>query len=155
VEERPPVVERTYVQMRAGPSVLRNAVNIMARSSKKALGSPEKEAWKDLAPRLRVIPHQANGRIVDGVTKKLGMDPQKVLKTVHNFGNVSAASNLMALDYAVRKGNMVANQDPETGRIHSVAEVDDPLARGEVAVLPSIGAGYLFGAVAFVNTIGS
>jgi 3-oxoacyl-[acyl-carrier-protein] synthase III len=147
------VVERTYVQMRAGPSVLRNAVNIMARSSKKALGSPEKEVWKELAPRLRVIPHQANGRIVDGVTKKLGVDPLKVLKTVHNYGNISAASNLIALDYAVRKGNMVANQDPETGKIHSVAEVDDPLARGEVAVLPSIGAGYLFGAVAFVNTI--
>jgi 3-oxoacyl-[acyl-carrier-protein] synthase-3 len=152
-EGRPPLVERTYVQMRSGPSVLRNAVNIMANSSKLALGSPDKEQFKELTPRLRVIPHQANGRIVDGITKKLRMDPLKVLKTVHNYGNISAASNLIALDYAVRKGNMVANQDPETGKIHSVAEVDDPLQRGEVAVLPSIGAGYLFGAVAFVNTI--
>ena len=149
----PPAIEKTFIKMISGPSVLKNAVSTMARCSKQALGDPDKAEFAELRERMRVIPHQANGRIVDGVTKKLGIDPFKVTKTVYKYGNISAASNVIALDYAIRKGNMTAETDAETGKIHRVDEVADPLQRGDVVVLPSIGAGYLFGAIAFVNTI--
>ncbi|MHC5051412.1 MAG: hypothetical protein ACYTGK_12480, partial [Planctomycetota bacterium] len=76
-----------------------------------------------------------------------------VTKTIFKVGNISAASNVIALDYALRRGNMTADRDPETEAILAIHHVEDPIQRGELVVLPSIGAGYLFGAVAFVNTI--
>lgn len=150
----PPTVEKTYLQMSAGPSVLRNAVNAMAGSVRKNLGYADGKVpgadMDELRGRIRLVPHQANGRIVDGLTKKLGLDPTRVTKTVHRYGNVSAASNLMALDYAVREGNLKADVEPETGKILEIHEVADPIRRGDLVVLPSIGAGYLFGSVGFV-----
>ena len=149
----PPTIEKTFIKMTSGPSVLRNAVNTMARSVRKSLGAPDDSEFAELRPRLRVIPHQANGRIVDGVTRKLSLEPMRVTKTVYRYGNISAASNLIALDFAMRKGNMVADQDPETGEIYSIEDVSDPIRKGEIISLPSIGAGYLFGSVSFVSAI--
>jgi 3-oxoacyl-[acyl-carrier-protein] synthase-3 len=100
-----------------------------------------------------VVPHQANGRIVDGLAKKLGLDARQMTKTIFTYANVSAASNLMALDYAVRKGNMTADRDSETEQILAIHEVDSPLQKGDIVVLPSIGAGYVYGAVGFVHSI--
>jgi 3-oxoacyl-[acyl-carrier-protein] synthase III len=94
---------------------------------------------------------QANGRIVDGITKKLGGDPLKTVKTIYRVGNISAASNLIALDYGMRHGNLVADTEPDTERIVAVREHADPIRKGELVVLPTIGAGYLFGAVGFVH----
>ena len=108
---------------------------------------------EELHPRMRVVPHQANGRIVDGLTKKMGLPKERVTKTIHRVGNISAASNLIALDYTMRKGNLIAEHDPETGAITAIKELDKPIQRGEMVVLPTIGAGYLYGAVGFVNSI--
>jgi 3-oxoacyl-[acyl-carrier-protein] synthase-3 len=146
----PAAVEKPYLTMKSGPSVLRNAVNAMADSVWRVLGSPDDAERERMLSRMRVVPHQANGRIVDGLAKKLGATTRQVTKTIYRYGNISAASNVIALDYAMRKGNLEADQDAETGEIREVREVKDPVRKGDLVVLPSIGAGYLFGAVAFV-----
>jgi 3-oxoacyl-[acyl-carrier-protein] synthase-3 len=58
------------------------------------------------------IPHQANVRILDGIAKKLGVDPHKIVKTLEKHGNTSAASIPLALNQAfeehrVREGSLV------------------------------------------------
>jgi len=154
---KPPTIQKTYLKMISGPSVLRNAVNTMADCVYRCIGyedgKPDVAELEELYPRMRVVPHQANGRIVDGLTKKMGIPKERVTKTIHRVGNISAASNLIALDYTMRKGNLLAEHDPETGAITSIKELDDPIQRGELVVLPTIGAGYLYGAVGFVNSI--
>jgi len=53
-----------------------------------------------------LIPHQANIRIISSVAKKLGMPMEKVVLTIENQGNTSAASVPLALDLAVRDGRI-------------------------------------------------
>jgi 3-oxoacyl-[acyl-carrier-protein] synthase-3 len=53
-----------------------------------------------------VVPHQANKRILDATAKKLGLDPAKVVVTVDQHANTSAASVPLALDTAVRDGRI-------------------------------------------------
>ncbi len=53
-----------------------------------------------------LIPHQANRRIIDAATEKLGLPSEKVFVNVDRFGNTSAASIPMALDEAVRAGRL-------------------------------------------------
>lgn len=50
------------------------------------------------------VPHQANKRILDGVARKLGISDDKVIVTVDEHANTSAASIPLALDHAVRSG---------------------------------------------------
>jgi 3-oxoacyl-[acyl-carrier-protein] synthase-3 len=50
------------------------------------------------------VPHQANKRILDGVAKKLNIPEEKVIVTVSEHANTSAASIPLALDHAVRSG---------------------------------------------------
>lgn len=52
------------------------------------------------------VPHQANQRILDGVAKKLRLDPDKVVSTVALHGNTSAASIPLALHAAVSDGRI-------------------------------------------------
>lgn len=52
------------------------------------------------------VPHQANARIIDASAEKLGIAPEKVIKTVALHGNTSAASIPLALDVAVRDGRL-------------------------------------------------
>jgi 3-oxoacyl-[acyl-carrier-protein] synthase III len=52
------------------------------------------------------IPHQANQRILDGVSRRLGIDPGKVVSTVAVHGNTSAASVPLALETAVCDGRV-------------------------------------------------
>jgi 3-oxoacyl-[acyl-carrier-protein] synthase-3 len=53
-----------------------------------------------------VVPHQANKRILDATARKLGLDPAKVIVTVDQHANTSAASVPLALDVAVRDGRI-------------------------------------------------
>jgi 3-oxoacyl-[acyl-carrier-protein] synthase-3 len=53
-----------------------------------------------------VVPHQANKRILDATAKKLGLDPRRVIVTVDQHANTSAASVPLALDVAVRDGRI-------------------------------------------------
>lgn len=56
------------------------------------------------------IPHQANQRILDGVGKRLGIDPQKVVSTVADHANTSAASIPLAFWAAVEDGRIKPGQ---------------------------------------------
>ncbi|MEO6422048.1 MAG: beta-ketoacyl-ACP synthase III [Candidatus Nitrotoga sp.] len=73
-----------------------------------------------------LVPHQANIRIMEATAKKLGLDINKVVVTVANHGNTSAASIPLALDTAVRDG-----------RIQS----------GQHVLLEAVGGGFTWGAV--------
>jgi 3-oxoacyl-[acyl-carrier-protein] synthase-3 len=53
-----------------------------------------------------LIPHQANYRIISATAKKLGMTMEQVIITVDRYGNTSAGSVPMALDYAVKSGKV-------------------------------------------------
>jgi len=52
------------------------------------------------------VPHQANERIIDASAEKLGIAPQKIVKTVSMHGNTSAASIPLALSVAVQDGRI-------------------------------------------------
>jgi 3-oxoacyl-[acyl-carrier-protein] synthase III len=58
------------------------------------------------------VPHQANARILDGIADKLGIAPNKIVKTIAKHGNTSAASIPLALNHAfeehlVKEGSLV------------------------------------------------
>jgi 3-oxoacyl-[acyl-carrier-protein] synthase-3 len=56
------------------------------------------------------IPHQANQRILEGVARRLGIDEAKVISTVAEHANTSAASIPLALDAGVRDGRIKPGQ---------------------------------------------
>jgi len=58
-----------------------------------------------------LVPHQANIRIIEATSRKLGLGMDKVVVTVENHGNTSAASIPLALDTAVRDGRIQAGQN--------------------------------------------
>ena len=74
-----------------------------------------------------VVPHQANARILDATAKKLGLPPEKVVVTVDEHANTSAASVPLAFDTAVRDGR---------------------IKRGDIVVLEAMGGGFTWGAAA-------
>ena len=57
-----------------------------------------------------MVPHQANVRILDATAKKLNLPPEKVIKTVHEHANTSAASVPLAYDVAVKDGRIQPGQ---------------------------------------------
>ena len=72
-----------------------------------------------------VVPHQANARILDATARKLGLPPEKVVVTVDQHANTSAASVPLAFDAAVRDGR---------------------IQRGDLVVLEAMGGGFTWGA---------
>ncbi len=89
-----------------GREVFRHAVQNLASVMEETLA----EAGVSAAEVDWVIPHQANRRILDGTAKKLGIDPEKVIVTVDEHANTSAASVPLALDQAVRDGRVRPGQ---------------------------------------------
>ncbi len=53
-----------------------------------------------------MISHQANKRIIDGVTKRMGLDEEKAIITIDRHANTAAASIPLALDWAVKTGKV-------------------------------------------------
>ena len=104
-----------------GKEVFRHAVTNLAdvlRETLTAAGhSPDEVDW--------VVPHQANKRILDATAKKLGLDPNRVVVTVDQHANTSAASVPLALDVAVRDGR---------------------IKKGDLLVLEAMGGGFTWGA---------
>ncbi|MET0587241.1 MAG: beta-ketoacyl-ACP synthase III [Novosphingobium sp.] len=72
-----------------------------------------------------VVPHQANARILDATARKLGLAPEKVVVTVDQHANTSAASVPLALDQAVRDGR---------------------IKQGDLVMLEAMGGGFTWGA---------
>ena len=84
----------------AGKEVFRHAVTNLAAVVTEALAANDLTDsdidW--------LVPHQANKRIIDSTAKKLKMPIEKVILTVQNHTNTSAASIPLALDHGVREG---------------------------------------------------
>ena len=72
-----------------------------------------------------LVPHQANIRIIEATAKKLGMTMDKVVTTLENQGNTSAASIPLALDHAIQSGK---------------------IKRGQTLLLEAMGGGFTWGA---------
>ncbi len=53
-----------------------------------------------------VVPHQANDRIIASVAKRAGIDKEKFFINIHKYGNISAASVVVALSEAVEEGRI-------------------------------------------------
>ena len=106
-----------------GQAVFKLAVKVLEQVAhevlEKAHLKPEQIDW--------LVPHQANIRIMEGTAKKMGMSMDKVIVTVHEHGNTSAASIPLALDTGVRSGQ---------------------IQRGQHLLLEGVGGGFAWGAVA-------
>jgi 3-oxoacyl-[acyl-carrier-protein] synthase-3 len=106
----------------AGSEVFKVAVTKLGGAVDEALAANglEKSAVNWL------IPHQANIRIMNGTAKKLKLAPEKLVVTVDEHGNTSAASVPLALDVAVKSGRV---------------------KRGDTVLLEGVGGGFTWGAV--------
>lgn len=109
-----------HVRMR-GQEVFRHAVVNLADVLKEVLEgtdvSVDQIDW--------VVPHQANKRILDATARKLGISPDKVVVTVNQHANTSAASVPLALDVARKDGRIKA---------------------GDLVMLEAMGGGFTWGA---------
>jgi 3-oxoacyl-[acyl-carrier-protein] synthase-3 len=89
-----------------GQAVFKLAVSVLEQVANETLEAAGMEAsqvdW--------LIPHQANIRIMQGTAKKLGLPLEKMVVTVDQHGNTSAASIPLALDVAMRDGRIKAGQ---------------------------------------------
>jgi 3-oxoacyl-[acyl-carrier-protein] synthase III len=98
-----PVGGANSIQMK-GNEVFKVAVNTLGRIVDETLAANKLDKhdidW--------LIPHQANIRIIQATAKKLDMPMERVVMTVQDHGNTSAASVPMALDVAVRDGRIKA-----------------------------------------------
>ena len=90
-----------YVRMK-GKEVFRHAVTNLSSVVHETL----EENNLSVSDLDWVIPHQANERIINGTAKKLGMSKDRVVLTVAEHGNTSAASVPLALDVAIADGRV-------------------------------------------------
>ncbi|HWQ94689.1 MAG TPA: beta-ketoacyl-ACP synthase III [Gammaproteobacteria bacterium] len=110
---------KAYVQMQ-GNEVFKVAVNTLGRIVDETLEA-------NRLPQSAIdwlIPHQANIRIIEATARKLKMPMERVVVTVGEHGNTSAASVPLALDVAVRDGR---------------------IKRGETLLLEAFGGGFTWG----------
>ncbi|HEX9851965.1 MAG TPA: 3-oxoacyl-[acyl-carrier-protein] synthase III C-terminal domain-containing protein, partial [Woeseiaceae bacterium] len=73
-----------------------------------------------------LVPHQANLRIIQATAKRLGLPMEKVILTVQDHGNTSAASVPMALDVGIRDGR---------------------IRRGQLILMEAFGGGFTWGSI--------
>jgi len=90
-----------------GQAVFKLAVNVLEKVAIEALEKAQLKAdqidW--------LIPHQANIRIMQGTCRKLGLSAERMVVTVGEHGNTSAASIPLAFDVAVRDGRIKRGQN--------------------------------------------
>lgn len=105
-----------------GPGVFKFAVKMLAKVAEEVLEesgyTTDQIDW--------IVPHQANRRIIESTAKHLGLSMDKVILTVQDHGNTSAASVPLALDVGIREGK---------------------IQRGQNLLLEGIGGGFAWGAV--------
>lgn len=110
---------KAFVKMQ-GNEVFKMAVNTLGRIVDETLSANQMQKsdvdW--------LVPHQANIRIIAATAKKLKMPMERVVVTVHEHGNTSAASVPLALDVAIRDGR---------------------IQRGDTLLLEAFGGGFTWG----------
>jgi 3-oxoacyl-[acyl-carrier-protein] synthase-3 len=104
-----------------GREVFRHAVNNLSNVLEETLTA----AGHKISEIDWVVPHQANKRILDATAKKLGLASERVIITIDQHANTSAASVPLALDQGMRDG-----------RLHA----------GDLIVLEAMGGGFTWGA---------
>ncbi|MFM6986649.1 MAG: beta-ketoacyl-ACP synthase III [Hydrogenophaga sp.] len=105
-----------------GQAVFKLAVGVLEETARAVLA----KAGRTAADIDWLIPHQANIRIMNGTARKLKLPMDKVVVTVDQHGNTSAASIPLALDHAVRAGQV---------------------KKGDTLLLEGVGGGFTWGAV--------
>ncbi len=115
------VVGRPLLKM-DGPAVFKLAVRVLEDVARSVLA----KAGLDQHGVDFLVPHQANIRIMQSTAKKLELAPERLIVTVDEHGNTSAASVPLALDVAVRDGR---------------------IQRGATVLLEGVGGGFTWGAV--------
>ena len=115
------VAQRMHYMKMAGKELFKHAVRRMGSAATDCLtkmGLTESDiSW--------LVPHQANERIIDAISKSLGISPDKVYKTLHKYGNTSASSVAIALDELTQ---------------------EQQIANGEHILLAAFGGGLTWGA---------
>lgn len=106
-----------------GREVFREAVRRMTEAVDDLL----EKLGKSVSDVALVVPHQANKRIIDAVTQRLGVAEERVYVNVHEYGNTGSASVPLALWEADR---------------------DDLIVAGDLVVLTAFGAGFHWAAAA-------
>ena len=104
-----------------GHQVFRNAVVNIAE----AMEAAADKAGVDLQDVDWFVPHQANSRILKGVADRLHIDERRVVSTIAQHANTSAASIPLALDVAIRDGRV---------------------KRGDLVLMEAMGGGLTWGA---------
>jgi 3-oxoacyl-[acyl-carrier-protein] synthase-3 len=104
-----------------GRAIFQLAVRAMASAIEDVL----KESGVALSEVDRLVPHQANQRILSAVADSLGVPQERVVSTIREYGNNSAASVPLAFDLAVKDGR---------------------IARGDTVALSAFGGGLVWGA---------
>lgn len=108
-----------------GPAVFKLAVGLLEDTARAVLA----KAGKSAADIDWLVPHQANIRIMQGTARKLKMSMDRVVVTVAEHGNTSAASIPLALDHGVRSGQV---------------------KKGETLLLEAVGGGFTWGSILLV-----
>jgi 3-oxoacyl-[acyl-carrier-protein] synthase III len=123
---RQPATEETvknrlhYIKMQ-GNELFKIAVRVMVDCAKKALSQADLTCSDvDL-----LIPHQANVRIINAVSKRLGLPDEKVFINISKYGNMSSASTAVAFCEAYEQGK---------------------IKKGDIIVLDAFGGGLVWGA---------
>jgi 3-oxoacyl-[acyl-carrier-protein] synthase-3 len=114
------IVGSPFLQM-DGQAVFKFAVRVLDEVARETLAL----CGLTLADVDWLIPHQANVRILEATAKNLGLDRSKLVVTVDNHANTSAASVPLALDLAIRDGR---------------------IKRGHKVMLQGVGGGFTWGA---------
>lgn len=115
------VIGTPFLQM-DGQAVFKFAVKVLGDVAQEVLA----EAGLEPSTVDWLVPHQANVRILQATAKRLGLPMEKVIVTLAEHGNTSAASIPLALDAAVRDGR---------------------IGRGQTVLLEGVGGGFTWGAV--------
>jgi 3-oxoacyl-[acyl-carrier-protein] synthase-3 len=115
------VAARLHYFKMEGREVFRHAV----RRMEKALDSCLEKSGVSASQIRNLVPHQANDRILEALAKRLDMPIERVCRTVHKYGNTSAASCPITLDELLRT---------------------QTIAQGERLMLVAFGAGLTWGA---------
>lgn len=110
-----------YLRMNDGKETFKSAITAMYTAAKDAL----RRCDLDISQIKCIIPHQANRRIIDAVSERLGAGPDQLFVNLEKYGNTSAASVAIALDDAVQQGR---------------------IQRGDLVLLIVFGAGLTWGA---------
>ncbi len=124
----PSGISDKFEQLKAGNDFIRMKGNEVFKVAVRTLGRIVEETLaKNQLQKSDIdwlIPHQANMRIIQATARKLGLPMDRVIQTIKDHGNTSAASVPMALDVAVRDGR---------------------IQRGDTLLLEAFGGGFTWG----------